>query len=355
MQTQLALLREKINDGYDGSPTITKNTMQIGMDTRRAKLSNQQMANRYLKSIEGNPDIDINKPTEPRMKQKREIQCVTTELSIGKRRRATASEVQQNATVPPPPSAYEWRSSENCYHLFDSYFGLQCYEIRFDKNKLRMPETGITFETIGAGETCNDIGFYPIMIDINILEDVLSIFKESGNGLKNVFPSNYVLTNAAVCNRLKEFGLRECKVFNVDDPVTQIDQFLKSPKKYANGIVITDAEIIEAWGKRSTLLRETDLNAVALRQKNWKALHIGFGTAGAALGLAAIGGIMLRNRDKLIQAADRVKSAFQNCSHPQCCDVTEEDHQDDDAVDSDANVLNTIHVADAESSSVVDS
>ncbi len=256
----------------------------------------------------------------------------------------------------PSPSAYEWRSRESCFHLVDSYFGLQCHEIRFQKDALKMPETGITFETIGAGETCNHIGLYPIMIDINILELVLSIFSKSSDGLKYVFPSNSVLTNAVVCDRLKEFDLSECKVFTVEDPVAQIDQFLKSPHKYnQHGIVVTEAEVIEAWSMRSTLLRETDLNAVALRQKNWKALHIGFGTAGTVLGLAAIGAIMLRNRDKLVHAAGRVKSAFQSCSRPACCDVAEEDHQDDSSVDIDANELNTIHIENAESSSVVDS
>jgi len=110
-----------------------------------------------------------------------------------------ASEVQQNATVTPSSSAFEWRSSEDCYHLADNGFGNQCNEIRFEIYEEANPERGITF-----------------------------------------------------------------------------DKFLQNPKKYnRQGIVITDAEIIEFWSKRSKLLRETDLNAVALRQKNWLAKHVG--------------------------------------------------------------------------------
>ena len=176
MQAQLSLLREKINDGYDTAPTITKKTMQIGLDTRRAKLSNKQIAERYFQSVKNNQDIDINKQTAPRMTQKRETQCIDIDYGNGSGRRAAASEAQQNATVPPSQSAFEWRSSEDCYHSVDLSFGNECYEIRFEIHKDGKPETGITFETIGKGEACNHIGLYPIMIDINILEITLSIF-----------------------------------------------------------------------------------------------------------------------------------------------------------------------------------
>jgi hypothetical protein len=97
MQTQVALLREKIKDGYDGPPIITKNTVQIGLDTRRAKLSNTQMAERYLKSVKGNPDIDINKSPEPRMTQKRETQSAKKDFEGNTlRRRMAGSEMQKN-------------------------------------------------------------------------------------------------------------------------------------------------------------------------------------------------------------------------------------------------------------------
>ena len=354
MQTQLALLREKINDGYDGIPTITKNTVQIGVDTRRAKLSNKQMAERYLKSVKGNPNIDINKPTTPRMTQKRETQSAEKDF-VGNtlRRRMAGSEMQKNTTASASPSAYEWRVSEKCNDLTSPEITRKCSFVTYSDYPINTKETGVNFETIGAGELLMFFNNLPIFIDDNFLLQALRITDLDQN-LEDVF-SYSILANGHNCGSVNKNKRSVCVTFTAEDPVAQIDQFLRNNDNFFNKMVVTDAETIEAWGKRSKLLRETDMVAGAVREKNWLAKHIAWGTAGAALGLAAIGGIMIRNRDKLLHAAGRVKSTLQSCSRPACCDVNEEDHQDDSSVDSDAITLNSIHIENAESSSVVDS
>lgn len=100
-------------------PATTANHAIPGqVHTDRNRLTRSQIVNRYLKSIAGNPDIDINKPTAPRMTQKRETQSAEKDFGENTlRRRAAGSEVQQNTTAPASPSAYEWHISENCNDL----------------------------------------------------------------------------------------------------------------------------------------------------------------------------------------------------------------------------------------------
>jgi ribosomal protein L14E/L6E/L27E len=45
--------------GWNTNPADIR--MPDSVNTRRPKLSNRQIASRYLKSVEGNPNIDINK------------------------------------------------------------------------------------------------------------------------------------------------------------------------------------------------------------------------------------------------------------------------------------------------------
>ena len=67
--------RDSINKAYVALQNWNTNPADIPLpdvvDTKRSHLTNQQIAARYLKSIEGNPDIDINKL--PKMKSRERI------------------------------------------------------------------------------------------------------------------------------------------------------------------------------------------------------------------------------------------------------------------------------------------
>lgn len=367
IQTQHQRNTEYAHFAQQNMQTSQGNTGLTGVvHTDRNFLTRSQIVNRVKKSNAGNSKLDINKEKlrqegantqAPRMTQKRNIQCVERDYGTSLRRLVTGNESVQNATAPASVNPYEWHIIEDCHLMGDSDIGNQCFQLRsrYVSDERHYVETGITVETIGKGEICRSMYVYPTLVDVNILQDVID--RHYSYDFFHGFAYSSMLTTPFVCEILKISDTNKCKLFTFEDPVAQIDQFLRSElssDKFRK-VVVTDAETIEAWAARSQLLRENNVNAIALRQKDWKALHtklaIGLGVAGSVVGLAAIGGITIRCRDKIVNAAGRLKTAMKSCSLASCWNPEDDEDQENSTVIDGANRLQAIQLKKVEISS----
>jgi len=93
----------------------------------------------------------------------------------------------------------------------------------------------------------------------------------------------------------------------------EIDKFLRNPPGSSGNIILAEPEVIEAWGRTSQFRRDQNMTAFAVRRKNWAMVKYGYPSIGAAVGLLAVGAILVKCRKRVTDSASNVKQSIQRC------------------------------------------
>ena len=310
-----AQIQSNVNKAYvalQASTSILSNTALPGViNTRRPKLSNRQIAARYLKSIAGNPDIDIAKVSRmvvrDRVKHALPLSWLDASTNAAPRwddhdqrsdddifttmrKRGVA---ERSATL---KSDYQWRET-----ICPSGFWAvpECNDFRSGRWS-----HGI-FEIVGP-----DPGLEWLMEPVTLLDP--SLLRQYESNLRP-YPDRPILGDADLCKRLTSRGFKKCMVFSFGDQVAQIEDFVRSSSNQPGRVIVVAPDVIERWGTTSQFLQQQGMYAYALRSKGWQSASYGVPSLFAFTGVVITGMISAAYRDNIIDCARRVRQAVQRC------------------------------------------
>ena len=354
-----AQIQSNVNKAYvalQASTSIPSNTALPGViNTRRPKLSNRQIAARYLKSIAGNPDIDIAKVSRmvvrdrveralplsgldasPKAAPRRNVhdQRSDDDIVATMRKRGVA---ERSATL---KSDYQWRETSPPF-LSWAYaagcFGSSCGSTHHH-----------IFEIVGP-----DPSWKSLMSPVTLLDSLLLTHYEL-----QLEAYLSILGDADLCKRLTSRGFKNCKVFSFGDQFAQIEDFVRSSSNQSGGVIVVAPDVIELWGTTSQVLQQQGMYAYAIRSYDWQErINIGWTlSAVAVVPVAAI--ISAKYSDKIIDCARRMRQAVQRCrktlaqtNNDATVDNSDKNPDSDDRNDVDTKSSTVIEVNDAEVSS----
>jgi hypothetical protein len=334
-------LQNRIKEGYNKLPgeiTYAVNTVIPGTpNTKKEYLSDGQVALRYRNKVEGNPEVDVNKIVErERAKIPKIVARETQELDffgpinsgLGKFdatvrqgvadvRTLTAKRdaSEENAS---PDYALEWTAPEGCEQSVNFTLkstDMVCTWVN-EQNKLSSNPVKATVDIIGNLHEDFPMFSVPTMFD----DRMIDLFVKSLSTKRPIYvETDYkiemrvdisILATPENCVAIKAklpaatslaWGCHELKGL---DPVQQIDDFIRAHYQNYQAIssdcgLLLSPLLMEEWAKKSKLLRENGLAAIAVRAKDWKAFNYGLIAAGAAAGLLCVTGIVVRCRDRI--------------------------------------------------------
>ena len=270
------------------------------VNTDRDKLSREQIAAKYLKSVEGNPDIDINKQAtqhadeQPRMVPKPTQSldffgpindgiskfCKTVDKTlagIGPMlvKRGVSADQQQSGPCYPTPSMAWLQVKSDDFHISVQLSG-----------------------DLSPGSTC--IGDAPIFIDAN--PGQASMLLPSGRGYPNTVKVLDFTGSSMVAAKCKENNSMDCIAPQAGDEamITQIDQLLNETK---DAYIYLTKESMDKWlASKQTGNTSNTLNYVRLSDDTsdkYKQRPVLGGTIAAGLlggGLLVAGGVYVIRR-----------------------------------------------------------
>ena len=301
------------------------------VNTKRKKLSRNQIAERYLKSIEGNRDIDINKP--PRVVSKERIEA---RLPAVLRNAWPKASLHRNVEMPCYNGGSQlkrnvaegnaalglytsWQPVKNDY--FEYIWAMDEYRLWAIENNFLDP-----YSRRGEGElhhpVVDFIGPSPVCGVDHLLLIELSLFDQ----LKTYYGFDKIgeipkLNGAAGCLDMAVypnfFGItnkeRRCVYLAAGDQIEKIDEFLRSTENQDNRMIFAEPDVIEAWGTTNKYLQEQNMTAFAIRRKDWRMYKYGYPSLGAAVGMAIIGGFAFKRRAQITDCANGIKQAVKRC------------------------------------------
>lgn len=372
-----AKLQNRLKEGYDnqqGSISHAGNVIIPGTpNTKRNHLSHDQKVQRYLDSVKGNPDVDASKmAAREAAKIPRLVQKVTQKfdffgpINSGV---ATFTKVVERGVTDvgamllkrdvseesgSPDYSLEWRSPAGCeqstnYTLKSS--DMICTWVNRQNQKSSNPVKA-SVEIIGDMKE----DFVPYAVPTMFDERMIRLFVESLRLKQTIWVERNdefhemidisILATENNCAEIERILSPAELQWNCDrlregqDPVQQIDDFIRD--RYQNfqslttdcGLLLSPL-LIEEWARKSKLLRENGLAAIAVRARDWKAFNYGLIAGGAAAGMLCVTGIVVTCcRDRISKTASAAGSAIKQFATKSGCiarddeEVDGEDHAD---------------------------
>jgi hypothetical protein len=336
--------RDSINKAYVALQNWNTNPADIPLpdvvDTKRSHLTNQQVAARYLKSIEGNTNIDINKIPKmisrdrilgekritgalphtdetPTLTQRRQVRLNNcAEAGGGGDGKRTAEVRMKRDSTSTGPS--KWKTATACSPFGASTFGDNilnkfCWAIELDNFKHRNEITiNPVMQTLRTDrELCLSYGAYPLFIEDDMFDASIKLAAKITAPL--IQPGvTHVLARPEFCEKAKTLGAKDCQILKIGDEVKQIDDFLKNNKNglYFDSVIVVDFPLIDTWAAQSNFGKELGITAVTIRTHpaDWGVLKIVAPVLGIfLLGLNA-GFLACKFRNKISEGYNRLKS-----------------------------------------------
>ncbi len=315
------------------------------VNTRRPKLTNKQIANRYLQSIAGNPNIDINKiqrkgnDVEPSQTpdQRRHLRNANNCSpggggGDGKRSISRISHQAQLAES----FADKWQEI-GCEAFGASSFGDNvlssvCMGINNDSTDnapsqpLSIMITGIAVPVNNAEmKICDPYGTFPVFLEVGVADKALKLQTDiTGDPTGGLIQSGitHVLAPENYCEKLQKFNPKTCEILNSDSSVSQINDFLRKNFHSDNGryfsknafdcVIFADDNTMDLWAKQNAQNGIVYTQALAIRRRPEKPIDpfAVFAVAGGAM-MAMVGGaIVAVARNSVTNCFQRIKSAI---------------------------------------------
>lgn len=362
-------LQNRLKEGYvnvQSGLSYASNVIIPGTpNTKRNHLSDGQKVQLYLDSVKGNPDVDASKiAARETAKIPRIVAKVSPELDfigpinagIGKFTKAVekgfadlgamALKRHHSEENVSPDYRLEWTAPAGCEQSVNSTWkstDMVCTWVN-QQNKLGSNHVKAQVEIIGDMNEDFPMFEVPTMFDdrmIDLFVEALQtkkpyvFFDSNYNLVQNLHisilatPENCEAINAKLPSNVYVNGCRKLEGLN---PVQQIDDFIRD--NYLNyrtisrdcGLLISPL-LMEEWAKKSKLLRENGLAAIAVRAKDWKAFNYGLIAGGAAAGLLCATGIIVKCRKPIAKTIGDAGNAIKQVAVKMGCIARDEEEE----------------------------
>lgn len=291
------------------------------VNTRRPKLTREQMVARYMKSIEGNPSVDIKKiEQQPKM----------TQRDASKRSTAEPSQLNQTVQIHKSWTAVDCNNLP--HHLLIDPARNLCdffsYEGPMMDNFGYKLGTDVLLHTIGVDIATNP-EYRATIMESNFANEIIKRISSNGYFLSLSFDKNKIAivddkAGVATVDKPNLYKSYAGDYSSGRAYASTIDDLIENNGKSEGGcLIFAPAEAIDAWGAQSRLLNESKVFAVSARSTTWAKAKFWTLVAGSAVGFAAIVTCVLKAR----KIAASCLALTDRTSIPQNIDPSESDDQ----------------------------